>query len=216
MGGANLEKYFPFGEVEEYLKQKAKVSGIDYTLLKEKGCLTKKPDTIYDSSDKMTFNTPSKKIELYSKNLKDMGFDPIPEHTQPEEPPTGYFRLLFGRHPVHTFSRTTNNKVALEIFPENEVWIDIEMAKIFKLKQGAYVVLENQDGVKSNRVKVKITNRIRQDCVYMVHGFGRSDKRLTNSYLKGASDSDLVTKYIVDPIMGGTGMNVNFVTILRS
>ena len=29
---------------------------------------------------------------------------------------------------------------------------------------------------------------------------------------KGASDAQLVTRYAVDPLMGGTGMNVNFVT----
>ena len=29
---------------------------------------------------------------------------------------------------------------------------------------------------------------------------------------KGASDAQLITRYAVDPLMGGTGMNVNFVT----
>lgn len=215
VNGTNLDKYFPFGDVEEFLSAKAKASGIDFKLLKEKGCLVKKADSIYDNSPTSTFNTPSKKIELYSKSLLDMGFDPIPVYIPEEEPPEGYYRLLFGRHPVHTFSRTTNNSVSLEIYPENELWIDPEIAKLYRVKEGSYVVLENQDGAKSNKIKVKITNRIRQDCVYMVHGFGRSDKRITKGYMKGASDSDLVTKYKVDPIMGGTGMNVNFVTIVK-
>ena len=30
---------------------------------------------------------------------------------------------------------------------------------------------------------------------------------------KGASDSQLITRYKTDPLMGGTGMNVNFVTL---
>jgi thiosulfate reductase/polysulfide reductase chain A len=38
---------------------------------------------------------------------------------------------------------------------------------------------------------------------------------LRRAYGKGASDAELVTKYAVDPLMGGTGMHVNFVTIER-
>ena len=32
---------------------------------------------------------------------------------------------------------------------------------------------------------------------------------------RGIDDNELITRYKVDPIMGGTGMNVNFVTFLR-
>jgi thiosulfate reductase/polysulfide reductase chain A len=81
------------------------------------------------------------------------------------------------------------------------------------LESGAYVKLRNQDGVVSNRVKVLLTERIRPDCVYMVHGFGHTAKRLTRAFGKGASDAQLVTRSVTDPLMGGTGMNVNFVTI---
>jgi thiosulfate reductase/polysulfide reductase chain A len=48
----------------------------------------------------------------------------------------------------------------------------------------------------------------------MVHGFGHTAKGLNFAKNRGASDSELITKYITDPIMGGTGMNVNFVRIL--
>jgi thiosulfate reductase/polysulfide reductase chain A len=77
------------------------------------------------------------------------------------------------------------------------------------------VWLRNQDGVVSKfPIKVRITERIRYDSVYMVHGFGKSNKLLTNAYGKGASDSDLITNVKIDPIMGGTGMRENFVEIL--
>jgi thiosulfate reductase/polysulfide reductase chain A len=75
------------------------------------------------------------------------------------------------------------------------------------------VRLTNQDGATSLPVKVKATERIRPDCVYLVHGFGHNAKRLTRTFGKGASDARLITRYAVDPLMGGTGMNVNFVTL---
>ncbi|MDZ7372069.1 MAG: nitrate reductase, partial [candidate division KSB1 bacterium] len=81
------------------------------------------------------------------------------------------------------------------------------------LKSGDYVRLKNQDGVISNRIKVKATERIRPDCVYIVHGFGHNSRMLKFAYQKGASDAQLITRYTIDPLMGGTGMNVNFVTI---
>jgi len=77
------------------------------------------------------------------------------------------------------------------------------------------VHLKNQDGILSNKVKVRVTQRIRPDCVFMYHGFGHTSKNLKRAYLKGASDSQLISRYDIDPIMGGTGMNNNFVTFVR-
>ncbi|MBM4319395.1 MAG: nitrate reductase, partial [Deltaproteobacteria bacterium] len=122
---------------------------------------------------------------------------------------------LFGRAPVHTFSRTTNTPMLLEIFPENELWVNAEMARILGLRRGDRVMLENGDGVKTGPIRVRATERIRQDCVYMVHGFGRENRKLRASFGKGANDSRLITRVKRDPIMGGTGMNVNFVTLTK-
>ncbi len=143
------------------------------------------------------------------------GLESIPHFHPPTEPPAGYFRLLFGRAPVHTFTRTTNNRNLLKVFPENVLWLNADMARIQGFENGDRVMLVNQDGVRSGPIALFVTQRIRQDCVYMVHGFGRQDKRLRAVYDKGASDSVLVTQVKRDPIMGGTGMNVNFVALER-
>jgi len=77
------------------------------------------------------------------------------------------------------------------------------------------VVLENQDGVRSLPIKLHVTEGIRHDCVFMVHGFGHRSKKLRRAYARGASDTGLMTRVQVDPIMGGTGMRVNFVRVLK-
>ena len=99
--------------------------------------------------------------------------------------------------------------------PENEVWLNADVAARADLRTGDRVRLRNQDGVVSLPVKVKATQAIRPDCVYVVHGFGHTAKGLRRALGKGASDSKLVTRYETDPLMGGTGMNVNFVTLER-
>ena len=136
----------------------------------------------------------------------------MPRYTPHAEPPVGYFRLLFGRAPVHTFSRTQTNPLLHEAMPENEVWIHADVARRWGLENGKPVRLVNQDGVVSLPIKVKATERIRTDCVYMVHGFGHTARGLKRAAGRGASDAQLITRYAVDPLMGGTGMNVNFVT----
>ena len=50
----------------------------------------------------------------------------------------------------------------------------------------------------------------------MVHGFGADAPKLRKAYRKGASDTTLITRVKVDPIMGGTGMRVNFVRVIAA
>jgi thiosulfate reductase/polysulfide reductase chain A len=208
-----LGAFFPWKDAEEYVATRIARSNLDLAALRRDGVIVGAPAPIYDESPELSFPTPSGKIELYSKTMADAGLPPLPPYEPPEEPPPGYFRLLFGRSPVHTFSRTTNNRVLNEVFPENELWLNAGMARVLGLENGQPVMLENQDSVRAGPIKLRVTERLRQDCVYMVHGFGREDARLRASYRRGAADSRLITRVKRDPVMGGTGMNVNFVTI---
>jgi thiosulfate reductase/polysulfide reductase chain A len=212
-----LADYFPWETVEDKIKEQCKLWKIDYEELSKKGYMDFKDTAApYITPDnEPVFKTPSGKIELYSKTLEKYGFDPIPQYVAVEQPQDGYFRLIYGRSPVHSFTRTTNNALLNDLFKENEVWINAKKAKALGLKSGDYVTLMNQDGVRSNKVKVKATQRIREDCVFMVHGFCSSSKELRNAYSKGADDQGLITRYVIDPICGSTGMRVNFVKVAK-
>ena len=137
----------------------------------------------------------------------------MPVYEPVDEPPTGFFRLLYGRSPVHTFAKTQNTPVLSDIDPENEVWVNAGAAEQLGVRDGDYVMLENQDGARSGPVQVKATERIRHDAVFMAHGFGHDSPGLTNAHGKGASDTKLQTRYKLDPISGGAGMRVNFVRL---
>jgi thiosulfate reductase/polysulfide reductase chain A len=116
---------------------------------------------------------------------------------------------------MHTFTRTANNPNLTDLMAENNVWVNPRVAKKLGLDAGQEVWLQNQDGVPTTfPVKIRVTERIRWDSVYIVHGFGHSNKRLSRAYGKGVSDSKLITNVMVDPTMGGTGMRGNFVKIL--
>ncbi|HAL57025.1 MAG TPA: nitrate reductase [Bacteroidetes bacterium] len=213
-GKLGLGHYFPWKTIEEYFEQRLAAAGLSFEELKKKGILHGDRQPIYfDEGVPAEFSTPSGKIEFYSLQLAQAGFDPVPTYNRPSGGPPGSFRLLYGRAPVHSFSRTQSNRILSDMMDENEVWINADVALRYELKSGDYVRLKNQDGVASNRIKVKATERIRPDCVYMVHGFGHNAKGLKHPYMKGASDAQLLTRYVIDPLMGGTGINMNFVTI---
>jgi len=206
----------PFKDMEEYLAFRIEKSGYSWADFKRDGVImgAKQPITVEEGLE-LTFDTPSKKVEFWSDQLAKAGFDPVPKYTAPAAAPEGHFRLITGRAPVHTFSRTQTNPFLHDMMSENEVWVNGATAATAGLKSGEYVKLRNQDGVVSNRVRVKATQRIRPDCVYMVYGFGHTSKMLTRAYMKGANAAQLTTKYVTDPLMGGTSIHSNFVTFVK-
>jgi thiosulfate reductase/polysulfide reductase chain A len=208
-----LGEFMPFKDMDEYLAKRCEKSGVDYAKFRKEGIVMgeKKPITIEEGAE-IAFETPSKKVEFWSEQLAKRGFDPVPKYTAPDVAPAGFFRLVSGRAPVHTFSRTQTSVYLRDLMKENEVWVNGETAAKAGLRHGQYVRLRNQDGIVSNRVKVKATQRIRPDTLYMVYGFGHTNPMLKSAYLMGASAAQLNTRYKVDPLMGGTSIHQNFVT----
>jgi thiosulfate reductase/polysulfide reductase chain A len=210
-----LSSFFPWHTYQEKLKKQCLQWNASYAELKKKGVITI-PNSAHpyiDGTREPEFKTPSGMIELASESLKAHGFDAVPQYHRNPQIPKDSFLLLYGRSSVHTFSRTTNNPALSELFPENEVWVNAARARALGIATGDYVILVNQDGIRSNRVRVKATERIRHDCVYMVHGFGSRNKGLSRVWGKGADDQSLVSRYRIDPIAGTTGMRVNTITI---
>ncbi len=214
-----LEAWFPWQTPEQHLDSIIRPLGIRARQIGARGAVAfdgrpyiedRKPE------DGPLFPTGSGKIELASPMLKQLGFDPLPRYRPVEDPPAGYFRLLYGRSPVHSFARSENNAWLDALMPENQVWINRDAARDLRLEEGDRVVLENQDGAASLPVLVRVTPGIRRDCVYMVHGFGHRSRALRRAYRRGASDTALMTRIAVDPIMGGTGMRVNFVRLRKA
>jgi thiosulfate reductase/polysulfide reductase chain A len=212
-----LEQYFPWKDYTEVLDWQLKQVGSSLEEMQRLGVkhFPRKGPMYIQPGQHPRFWTPSGKIELYSQQLVDAGFDPMPRFTRPSEPPENYYRLNYGRMPAHTFGKTTNNPLLFQLAPENTLWVNPLVAKQWQLDSGSYVRLQNQDGVVSNPVRVHITERTAPDAVFMAHGFGSRSRKLHLTYGVGADDSELMTRILEDPIMGATGMRGNFVTLIK-
>lgn len=212
-----LEAYFRWETIEEYLETRLQSIGSSLEQIRADGGILVQKGKPYleDYDGDSPFGTASGKIELYSHTLALSGQPPLPVYEPVDPPPSGYLRLLYGRHPVHTFGKTQNTPVAFELYPENEVWVHEDVARGQGIQDGDRVWLENQDGVREGPVRVKLTQRIRSDCVFMVHGFGHRAPGLRRAHGRGASDTVLQTRYALDPICGGAGLRVNFVRLVK-
>jgi len=213
-----LGNYFPFEKQEDLLDWQLKKAGLSLEEMQRIGVknFEREYDDLYFTAEEdVAFPTDSGKIELYSAFYEESGFDPLPKYVPHEEPPAGYYRLIYGRAPMHTFSRTSNNPNLTDLMDENTVWINPKVAKEWGITNNQFIWLKNQDEVISAfPIKARVTERIRWDSVYMVHGFGHAQKQMKRCFGRGASDTKLITKVLEDPIMGGTGMRGNFVTFI--
>jgi len=212
-----LDEYFPWQDFSEKLDWQLQQVGSSLEEMKKIGVKNypRKGPLHFREGARVQFRTPSRKIELYSKQLAEKGFDPMPVYTPPDPVPNGYYRLNYGRMPAHTFGKTTNNPLLFQLAPENQLWVNPLVASEWSIENGEYVRLGSPNGVVSNKIRVRVTERIGHDSVFMAHGFGHKSKRLRLTAGVGADDSELMSNVKVDPIMGGTGMRANFVTFVK-
>lgn len=214
-----LDSFFQWKTAQEYLNTRLSSLNLNLDKLRTQGGVAVQKGkpwlADFEAQDTSPFATESGKVELFAASLEKAKLNPLPDYEPTPEPPQGFFRLTYGRSPVHTFSRTTNAPLLYELFPENEIWINADVAAQLGVKTGDRVMLENQDKARSGPIRVKATQRIRKDCVFMVHGFGHNAPGMTRANQRGASDTALQTKYVLDPVCGGAGLRVNFVKLLK-
>jgi len=212
-----LDDYFPWEDFSEKLDWQLKQVGSSLEEMQKIGVknFPRKYPLYFKEGQRVQFRTPSRKIELYSQQLEEKGFDPMPVYTPPDPVPRGYYRLNYGRMPAHTFGKTTNNPLLFQLAPENQLWVNPLVANEWSIENAEYVRLASPNGVISNKIRVRVTERIGPDSVFMAHGFGHKSKRMRLTVGVGADDSELMSNIKIDPIMGGTGMRANFVTFVK-
>ncbi len=220
-----LRDFYEWEDFEEVLDWQLKQVGSSMEEMKEIGVkrFPRKTPLYLDESEEYWFNTNTGKIELFSTDLDEWGYDPMPVYKDHGETPSGFLRLIYGRLPMHTFGRTLNNPNLYDLKKEPNLWINPKVARLYGVDNGQEVWLQNPKGkVSSFPIKVRVTERIRHDSVFLPHGFGNKGRIFVNgealemsrTYGRGISDAEMIHKIEIDPETGGTGMRNNFVTIL--
>jgi thiosulfate reductase / polysulfide reductase chain A len=150
--------------------------------------------------------TPSKKVEIYSKTLEKLGFPPIPRWEEPLVSPDPNdprsFRLLHGKQSIHTHSMTANQPYLMAISRRYDLirlWMNKKRGNQLGLQDGDWVQVKSIIG--EGRIRVRLTEGIHQSCVWLPSGYGIFSKHLKIAFDVGLSFNDFLPTYF-DPTVG--------------
>lgn len=200
---------------QEFLNEELKGAGLSLDALNKQGGLVTYKGNPYRDPKSLKLGTESGKVQLSVEAFDDEDLDAIPKFDPTPAPPKGFARLIYGRAPMHTFSRTMNNLWLNNEMPENKLWLNDKIAARLNIMDGEEIIMENQDGKRSNPIKVLVTPGIRPDSVFMYHGFGSKSKHLSRAYGRGAADGYMMTNVVADPFIGADSKRTNFVRIIK-
>ena len=214
----DVAEYFPHESMEELLEDRLSKVGSSLAEIKEKGILFKPADDKVnfprEYGGKSTFPTPSGKIEFIPSELVQWNMtDALDWQGAPEREP-GELHFTIGRIGFHTHARTQNNEWLGYFLPENVLWLHPEAAEARGISQGDRVKVTDRKG-RTEELPVKVTPRIRKDTVFMVHGFGHWDKRLSRAKGKGGADANLASD-TKDKYLGTASMGLSLVRVAKA
>ena len=211
----NLGMYFDYN-IDQWNEAAAKELPLEmpFEYLKKHGVFTPPGGPKYGAtlSPDHRFITGSGKIDLYSERLQEHGYDPLPVYQPPAQPAAGEFRMVVGRKAYFTHASTSNNPWLFDFAPKNHLWLNPASARSTGVNDGDLVEVTSRVG--SVRLHAKITEEIRPDCVFMLHGFGKRSPKLKRVYQRGGADAALL-EASWDKVSGNAAMHETFVRIRK-
>lgn len=204
-------RYFPYETMEDLVRWQLEGTGFTMEDFQKKGFVAYTDGQIFwDRMDGLKLKTPSKKIEFKSSLLEKEGFPSFQAYEPVRRPEGNSFRLVVGRHVLHTHVSTQNNLYLNERLGENVAWINSVRARAIGIQNGDLVKIESSRG--AGIIKAMVTDLIHPDCVFILHGFGHESKGMKRAYGKGVSDA-VLQENITDMVGGSPGLHETFVTI---
>jgi anaerobic selenocysteine-containing dehydrogenase len=148
--------------MRECLDEILKPAGMTYDDFKNMSLFRGKWE--YRGYEKKGFNTPSKKVELYSESLKEMGYDPLPHYRELPESPYSTpelfedYPLIFtsAKDPFYFHSSYRNISSLRKLSPEPVVLLHPVIASPLKIEEGGWVSIETKRGTIRQKVKLSM------------------------------------------------------------
>jgi len=204
-----FEKYFPWKSSEEIIDFVLKPTGFSYQTLKEhpEGIMNKLPPGKFLKNG---FNTPTKKIEIYSNILKSMGYDPLPEYKEPFESVVSTpelaqqfpITLITGaRLPMYLHSQFRNIDSLKKLHPEPFMELHPQTAHDYGIDDNDLVRVESKRG--KVVIKTKLTESILPQVAHIPHGWVEKDCNILTDHENR------------DPISGFPGLNSSLCRITK-
>jgi thiosulfate reductase/polysulfide reductase chain A len=197
-----IGKYFNF-DLEEANRLRLQPLGVSLEELRKKGVLFVGEEW-KEGFDKL--ETPSGKVEIYSRTLENLGFPAIPRWEEPFVSPDSKdpssFRLLHGKQSIHTHSMTANQSYLMAVSRRYDlirIWMNKERGKRLGLNDGDWVQIKSLVG--EGRIRVRLTEGLHPSAVWLPSGYGVFSKHLKTAFDMGLSYNDFLPT-LFDPTVG--------------
>ena len=180
-------QYF-WKDMRECLDEILNPVGMTYDDFKSIGILKGKWE--YRGYEKKGFNTPSGKVEIYSQQLKEWGYDPLPSYQDlPESPLLKEYPLIFtsAKDPFYFHSAYRNISSLRKLSPEPIVLIHPETASHLGIDEGDWVSIETKQG--TIRQKAKLNTEIDPRLIVLSFGWWFPERK--DLELSGWKESNL-------------------------
>jgi thiosulfate reductase/polysulfide reductase chain A len=209
----DLGEYFDF-TLEEMLEEQVDPLPVTLEEIRRLGFYADDRGAVYGKTlnPEYRFRTMSGKIELYATRYEEKGYDPLPVYSPPNAIAGDRFRLVTGRNAYYTHASLQNNIWLHQLCPENMIWIHPRRARSMGIGDGEMVTVKSPVG--KVHLRTFLTEGIREDSVFFIHGFGHTSKGLKTAYGVGARDQDLhITSS--DEISGNMAFHETWVSIQK-
>jgi formate dehydrogenase (coenzyme F420) alpha subunit len=174
-----LGEQFPWQSEEELVRHELGPSGLSFEHL-----LEDKPEGDYYQQKTYgvapgAFATPSRKIEIYSEALAEVGFNPLPEYVEPMRSPRSSEKAFLDRYPLilstgnrssyYTHSQFRGVDALREGNPEPYAELSPATAAKYGITDGLPITVETNRG--QVKMKAKIEERLADGVVMVPHGW---------------------------------------------
>ena len=211
----NLSEFFDYTMdqwVDAQVKELPLEAPLDY--MRKRGVYTPPGGPKYGATlnPEHRFVTQSGKIELVSERLKAAGHDALPTYSSPSQPQPGQLRLILGRKAFFTHANTTDYQWLHEFEPGNYLLLNSKTADSVGVEDGDRVEVTSSSG--STCLTARVSEEIRPDCVFIMHGFSKKSKwqRLVSEET-GSDVQILETAW--DTVSGNAALHETFVKLRR-
>lgn len=192
-----LGEYFWDSE-EQFLDAILKPAGLTFKEFKEKGGMPA-VNLYRDYYEANGFGTPSRKVEIYSSQLKKWNFEPLPVYHEPPKTPYSApelvreYPLIFTSRKLQCYRHTEGRQISSLRNSHPEPVINIHPATASKLgiEEGDWVYIETERG----RIKQKanLTDGIDPRVVFIDYGWWFPEKSTSELYSWQESNINMLT-----------------------
>jgi anaerobic selenocysteine-containing dehydrogenase len=203
-------EYFPWTSDEEVAEHFFSVSGVTVEQLREhpEGLFFGKKE--YHIYEKIGFATGTKRIELYSPRMEELGYPGLPIHVEPQQSHVADPELakqypevlLTGAREIEYIDAQMRDIPSLRVLrPHPEATINPTTAEKYNVRHGEMIGIETSRG--SIKMRANVTEDILKGVVSVPHGWAEANCNI------------LLDQTVRDPVSGYITMNGNACRIVK-